>query len=294
MISVVILTLNEQQDLPGCLDSVAWSDDVHVFDSFSTDLTGEHAKKAGACVTQRQFDDYATHRNAALNLPGIRHDWVLFLDADERVPRALTEEMLDRVASASHHTGAFRMRRKDYLMNRWLKHAQISPFFIRLFRRGRVHYEREVNEVVRVRGVVEDLTQPFDHYPFSKGFSHWIEKHNRYSSMEARIALAARRGQMQFSLWRAFFERDFNERRFHQKELFYRLPARPLCKLLYMLVFRRAILDGAPGVIYSLLQTWYEWMIVLKSRELEAHCAPHSKPLHDGQLRTAIEHSSAC
>ena len=92
MISVLILTRNEQLDLPGCLASVAWSDDVHVFDSHSTDATPDIARAAGAHLHQRVFDDYATHRNAALQLP-FDHPWVLILDADERPTPSLSSEM---------------------------------------------------------------------------------------------------------------------------------------------------------------------------------------------------------
>ena len=92
MISVLILTRNEELDLPGCLASVAWSDDVHVFDSFSTDATPEIARAAGAHLHQRVFDDYATHRIAALRL-AFAHPGCLILDADERPPRGVCAEM---------------------------------------------------------------------------------------------------------------------------------------------------------------------------------------------------------
>lgn len=84
MISILILTRNEQRDLPDCLASVDWSDDIHVFDSFSTDDTVAIAQAAGAHVHQRVFDDYATHRNAALTTIPFKHPWVFLLDADER------------------------------------------------------------------------------------------------------------------------------------------------------------------------------------------------------------------
>ena len=274
MISVLILTKNEEQDLPGCLASVAWSDDVHVFDSFSADRTVEIARQAGVRVTQRPFDDYATHRNAAQALPMLRHEWVLFLDADERMTDALRAEMSAAVRSADADVDAFRFRRRDYFLGRWLKHAQISPYFIRLFRRGRASYRRAVNEIADVCGRVQDLREHFDHFPFSKGLAHWVEKHNRYSTMEAQCALASRRGATAFSPARAFFAHDFNERRFHQKELFYRLPGRPLVKFLYMLVVRRAFLDGRAGICYAVLQSIYEYFIVLKTAELQAAATP--------------------
>lgn len=271
MISVLILTRNEQQDLPDCLESVRWSDDIHVYDSFSTDSTVSIANLAGARVLQREFDGFASQRNSALTQCPFRHEWVLILDADERVPAALAAELSQFVRSASSPIAAGRIRRRDFLHGTWLRHAQISPYYLRLVRPSRVHYEREINEVLRVNGDICDLHEPFDHHPFSKGVSHWLEKHNRYSTMEARQVRASRRGESPFSLRKAFLSRDFNERRFHQKELFYRMPARPLMKWLYMVFARRAFLDGRAGMTYAMLQSVYEYMIVLKTRELDRH-----------------------
>jgi glycosyltransferase involved in cell wall biosynthesis len=267
-VSVLILTRNEQQDLPGCLASVAWSDDVHVLDSLSTDRTREIAREAGAQVTERAFDGYASQRNAGLRLP-FRHPWLLVLDADERVPPALAREIEAFVQGAGTHVdvAAARMRRRDIWWGTWLRRSQISPFYVRLLRPERARYEREINEVLVVEGPIADLAQPFDHYPFSKGLDHWLDKHNTYSRMEAQLILS--RSVPQPSWRTALFGADFNERRVHQKAIFYRLPARPLIKLAYMLVWRRGVLDGVAGIRYALLQTIYEYLIVLKVKEAE-------------------------
>jgi glycosyltransferase involved in cell wall biosynthesis len=270
MISTLILTKNEEQDLPGCLESVGWCDDVHVFDSHSTDLTVEVATRLGATVTQRAFDGYASHRNAALHGIAFRHPWVLILDADERISPALAEEMCRKVKEAPEETCGFRMRRRDIFMGRWLKHAQITPYYVRLVRPERVHYEREINEVLVVDGAVEELEGTFDHYPFSKGIEHWIAKHNRYSSMEAVRWLEERQGNFEFSWKEALLAKDPSVRRYHQKGLFYGFPGRPLIKFAYMMLGRRAFLDGGPGVAYAILQSIYEYFIVLKQKELLA------------------------
>lgn len=268
MISVLVLTRNEAADLPGCLASVAWCDDVHVLDSISTDGTAQVARSLGAVVTERQFDNFANQRNAGLALP-YKHPWVLILDADERVPARLRDEIFEFASDASPEIVAARMRRRDYLWSTWLKHAQISPFFIRLVRPQRVRYEREVNEVLRADGKIHELSAHFDHFPFSKGMSHWFEKHNLYSSMEAKEVLRARRPDQPTSLWVALFANDVNQRRIHQKQLFYRMPCRPVVKFIYMYFFRLALLDGRAGLAYTILQCFYEYMIVLKTRELQ-------------------------
>lgn len=279
MISILVLTKNEEQDLPGCLKSVAWSDDVHVFDSYSTDRTAEIARAHGAALAERRFDNFAAQRNAALHGLRFRHPWTLILDADERLTPGLVAECLRFVASTPETVAAGRIRRRDYLFGTWLKHAQISPFYVRLVRPGRVRYEREVNEVLKVDGAIADLREPFDHFPFSKGMSHWIDKHNLYSSLEAVQVRKSHRGESRFSPARAFLERDFNERRYHQKELFYRLPARPLLKFALLYFAKRAFLDGRAGFTYAVLQAVYEYMIVLKTRELEqASKAPLPDP----------------
>ena len=269
MISVLILTKNEEHDLSGCLDSVAWSDDVHVFDSLSSDATVSIARSRGAKVRQRPFDNYAAQRNAALHGLDFKHPWVLILDADERIPEALREEMLQCIVGAPVGVAAFRFRRRDFLGKTWLKRSQLSPWYIRLVQPDRVHYEREVNEILKVDGRIADLAQPFDHYPFSKGMAHWLAKHNTYSTMEAQYIVRSRQSKPCFSIAQVFLNRDFNERRYHQKELFYRLPGRPLIKFLLIYFVRLGFLDGRAGLIYATLQSIYEYMIVLKTRELE-------------------------
>lgn len=266
MISVLILTRNEELDLPGCLASVSWSDDVHVFDSYSTDATVEIAHAAGAKVHQRVFDDYATHRNASLRLP-FAYPWLLILDADERPTPELCSEMQVAVERAPPDVSGFRMRRRDFLLGRWLKHAQISPYYVRLVHPGCSHYTRSVNEVLDAGGTIVPLREHLDHYPFSKGITHWIAKHNRYSTMEAEL-IAEERGLQYPSWWKALREADFHTRRIHQKALFYRMPGRPLIKWLYMVMVRCSFLDGWAGMTYATLQAIYEYFIVVKVKEI--------------------------
>jgi glycosyltransferase involved in cell wall biosynthesis len=266
VISVLILTRNEEQDLPGCLDSVAWCDDIHVLDSESSDRTAEIARMRGATVTTRRFDTYAAQRNAGMQLP-FRHAWVLVLDADERPTPELNAEMIPAVTIATKHVAGFRIRRRDFLWGTWLKHAQMTPYYVRLLRVGNAHYTREVNEVVEVDGDIRELRAPFDHLAFSKGISHWIAKHNDYSSKEAEL-LASGDATQRASLYQALFARNFHERRVAQKAIFYRLPARPLIKWCYLMFVRGAVLDGPAGFMYTTLQSFYEFLIEVKRREL--------------------------
>jgi len=268
MISVLILTKNEEQDLPGCLASVTWSDDVHVFDSFSTDKTVNIAEAAGAKVTQRQFDNWSAHQNWGLaNIP-FKYPWVLYIDADERVSSSLLSA-LKKLDFKNNAFVAYNIRRRDFAWNgTWLKHAQISPFYLRLFRPDKMRYERLVNPVSLPDGPTGSVDGFLDHYPFSKGIKYWIQRHLSYADMEASMRLKDINMGTSFSLKKALFSRDFTEKRYHQKGIFYKLPGRPLIKWFYMVFVRLAFLDGTAGINYATLQSIYEYFIVLKTSEL--------------------------
>jgi glycosyltransferase involved in cell wall biosynthesis len=275
VISVLILTKNEEQDLPGCLESVRWSDDIHVYDSCSTDRTVEIAKAAGVKVTQRPFDNWSAHQNWGLQNIPFKYPWVYYSDADER----MTPELVASVGEAVQSPGAniaFRVQRRDFLYGRWLKHVTASPFNIRLFRPEKMRYERVVNPVSIPDGPVGELSGYFDHFPFSKGARHWLEKHNSYSTLEAQQIVSNRAAHNTFSMRQAFLAKDRNERRYHQKELFYRMPARPLVKFMLLYVAKRGFLDGSAGLTYAALQSIYEYMIVLKTRELTSVTFPYN------------------
>jgi glycosyltransferase involved in cell wall biosynthesis len=271
-ISVLILTKNEEQDLPGCLASVTgWCDDVHVFDSFSFDRTLEIAQAAGCIITQRKFDNWSAHQNWGLANIAFKHPWVLYIDADERVSPELKDSVL-AAGRADAVESAFRIRRRDFFTDgTWLKHAQISPFYLRLFRPSKMRYERLVNPVSIVDGSIGEIGGFLDHYPFSKGVGFWIERHIKYADLEAKTIRANRAQGVEFSLIKAFTAKEFSVKRYHQKELFYRLPFRPLIKFCYMFFARCAFLDGRAGITYACLQSIYEYFIVLKQRELETN-----------------------
>jgi glycosyltransferase involved in cell wall biosynthesis len=267
MISILILTKNEEQDVPGCLKSVRWSDDIHVFDSYSTDETLDIARAAGAHITQRHFDNWSSHQNWGLaNVPFL-HPWVLYIDADERVTPRLAA-CIQRAVENPGDKVAYRIRRRDFWGERWLKHVQASSYYLRLFRPESMRYERLVNPISIPEGPVGELAGYLDHYPFSKGMTHWLDRHNSYSSLEAQQIVKNRDENQQFSLLQAFFSKEVNQRRFHQKELFYRIPARPFFKFLLLYLGKRGFLDGSAGFRYAALQSLYEYMIVLKTKEL--------------------------
>jgi glycosyltransferase involved in cell wall biosynthesis len=264
-IAVVILTYNEEVNLAGCLESVRWCDDVVVLDSFSGDGTVAIAQRYGARVVQRVFDDYARQRNHALQAIPFRHPWVLMLDADERVPVDLQREMQAAVAAAPADVALFRMRRKDHLFGRWIRGSSGYPtWFGRLMRLGSVRVQRAINEEYLTDGEVRELDEHLHHFPFNKGFASWIEKHDRYSTMEAELRLAggspARAGDL--------FSGDATVRRRALKSTLYRMPGRPLLVFVALYFFRGGLIEGRAGLTFSLLRAWYEYMIDCKYLEL--------------------------
>lgn len=266
-ISVLILTLNEENILPACLASVAWSDDIVVLDSFSTDRTVEIAQAAGARVYQRAYDNEHTQHTYGLKEISFKHPWVYIPDADEITPPDLRDEMLAAVAGPDRPEAGFRVRFKVIFMGQWLKHSSLYPTWVmRLVRPEKAHFEREINSVCVVDGPVGRLAGHFTHYSFNKGLNAWYEKHNRYSWHEARESLKSiERGEFNLS---NVFSRDAPRRRRAMKELSFRLPFRPTLRFLYMYLFRRGFLDGWAGYVYCRLLVAYEYMIVVKIAEI--------------------------
>jgi glycosyltransferase involved in cell wall biosynthesis len=286
-ISVLILTRNEEKNLPRCLESVAWSDDVVVFDSLSTDRTVEIAQRAGARVIQRPFDSEPAQRAASLRVP-FKHPWVFNPDADEVAAAELRDEMLALAAAPGRPEAAYRVRRKDMFMGRWLRHCSLYPtWFVRLFRPEAVSFERNVNLRYAIGGPQGRLRGHMIHYSFENGLDAWFEKHNRYSSLEALEMLAALRGRR--AGLGGLCSRDPVVRRASLKDFSFHLPFRPELRFCYMYFARLGFLDGVPGLTYCRLMSIYEYMTGLKAKELLAKLPPavsHEIPAAEPVLRS--------
>ena len=268
MISVLILTLNEETDILPALQSIASLTDVHVLDSGSTDRTTTLAKKNGAKVSHRAMDDWSSQLNWALdNLP-FAHDFVFQMDADERATPELLDQMRKAVRAPGPHA-AFSLPRHDFFLGRRLRYVQSTARYIRLYRPGKVRFSRLVNPVTHVRGPVGGLDAPLLHFPFSKGLAHWLSRHEKYARQEAlEILRSEATPKFRPQLGTALFGASLQERRMHQKALFHRLPARPLCKFVWQYGLKGGFLDGRAGLTYALLHFFYENMIVFRTWEM--------------------------
>ncbi|MBX3332635.1 MAG: glycosyltransferase family 2 protein [Nitrospira sp.] len=264
-LSILILTLNEERNLAECLKSVEESDDIVVFDSFSNDQTVKIAEEMGARVVQRRFDNYAAQRNAGLNEVPYKHPWVLMVDADERVTPELWAEMRSATETADQTVSLFHMRRKDYWFGRWLRRSSGYPtWFGRLVRVGHVTVQREINEQYVAHGEAGFLNEHLLHYPFNKGVTYWLERHNRYSTMEAAGLVMEQRERIAIQeMWSG----NPIVRRKAMKQVAYRLPGRPFWVFIYLYMVRGGCLDGRAGLRYCMLRTMYEYMIDLKVKE---------------------------
>lgn len=275
-VSVLIPTLNEERNLPGCLDSVAWADEIVVFDSHSTDGTAGIAKAAGARVITRDFDSFAAHKNWALDNIDFRNGWVLLLDADERVIPLLADEIRDAVGRDSGPVGYY-IARQTMFAGKWLRHGGVWPDYnLRLLRLGHGRYEdRLVHEHMILDGPAGYLNGHLLHDD-DKGIERFFDRHNHYTSLEAveivraRTRPAADGDRLDGNLFRKGPARRRALKSFAQRYL----PFRPLCVFLYMYLFKLGILDGRAGLRYALLKMFFEYQIVLKVKELGDRSAP--------------------
>jgi glycosyltransferase involved in cell wall biosynthesis len=269
-ISVVILTQNEERNLPDCLRSVIGKvADIHVLDSGSTDGTVTVARSFGVQVHVHPFAGFGQQRNWAIDNVPHSHPWILHLDADERMTPALEAELRQILVKAPSEAGFF-IANQLMLGGHWLRYSSGYPVFqVRLFHRDRLrfkdhgHGQKEVTD-----GVLGYLKSAYLHEAYGKGLDDWFTKHARYARREAELVWAER--SEIFSILRGIVSGDHVTRRRAVKTLSYRLPFRPTLRLLHLLVVNRGLLDGRAGVVYARMMAAYEAMVSTHLARLKA------------------------
>lgn len=268
-VTAIVLTRDEEMNIEPCLQSLAWADEVVIADSFSTDRTLELAQRARPDVRaiQRAFTDFGDQRNWAMDNAMPRNDWILFVDADERITSACARAIEAAIASPGDKAGFF-LTCRNFFMGRWIKHCTLYPSWqLRLFRKGQVrfrkegHGQREVSEAP-----LGYLREPYDHFGFSKGVEHWKARHKVYAANEAELIFRLRSEPLALG---EFFSRDPVIRRRCLKRLAARTPFRPLFRFLYIYVWRRGFLDGRPGFVFAMLRVGHEIRIAAQLTELD-------------------------
>jgi glycosyltransferase involved in cell wall biosynthesis len=262
-LTVIILTYNEEPNLPQALRSVCgWAQQVIVLDSFSTDRTVQIAREFGAEVYQHRFEDYAKQRNHALTLP-IRSEWILFLDADEWVPPELQREIA-AVIDRNPPEDGFYIKWRFIWMGRWIRRGYYPTWILRLARKGRVRCEeRQVNEHLIVDGAVGYLQHDFIHED-RKDLADWIAKHVRYARREADELIKRELRVAQEEIDARLFGTQAQRKRWLRRHVWERLPpfVRPWLFFFYRYVLRGGFLDGRAAFVYHFLHAlWFMTLI---------------------------------
>jgi len=243
-VSVTVITRNEAADIGDALRSVSWADEIVVVDSESTDDTVAIAKQCTDRVVVRPWPGYIDQKNYAASIA--KHDWVLSLDADERVTPALADEIRALMADAPRRA-AFRIPRVTWHLGRWIRTTDWYPDYqTRLYDRRAARWTgRYVHEAVSVDGAIGALHGELQHYAYRDIADH-LETIDRYTTWAARQMYedGRRAGVLQ-------------------------LLGHPPLAFLRNYVAHRGVLDGAPGLIISALNSYYVFLKFAKLRELQ-------------------------
>jgi glycosyltransferase involved in cell wall biosynthesis len=242
-LTVITLTLNEEQNIRECLASARWADELIVIDSGSTDRTVEYARTVTDRVFGIEWKGYGAARNFALTHAS--GDWILWLDADERVTPELAEEIRAIVRNDASDVAGYAIARRAYFLGRWIKHSGWYPGrVVRLFRKGKgVFSENRVHEQLRIDGLTVNTRHDLLHLT-DPDLHHYMAKFNRYTSLAADDMTAAGR---RFSLCD--------------------LLVRPPFMFVKMYLLRLGFLDGVEGFILAVLSSAYVFTKYAKLRE---------------------------
>jgi len=266
-VTAVILTLNEAPNMERCINSLRWCDEIVVLDSGSQDETKAEALRLGArFYVHQQIPPFKIdqQRNWAMDNGDITSEWVLFLDADETVDEILQSEIIQRCNdSKSDSYNAYELTPRYLFWGKWLKRTQGYPnWHARLLKSNEVRFTGGVWEHFDANARIGRIEIPYDHYANSKGFSDWLQRHDRYSTWDAEKVVA-------------FLESGSTDtletsRKLKLRVLAARLwPLRPFARFVQMYFARLGFLEGWRAFVFCHLYFFYECMTVVKIIELK-------------------------
>ncbi len=266
-VSCMVFTLDEEMNLPHCLKSLNWCDDIIVIDSGSADRTRDIARDAGARVFQHPFEGFGTQRNWALDHTEPKYDWVLILDADERTTPELVHNMR-RLIEERPELGAARVARRFMMWGKWLRYSSQYPVWVvRLVHRERVRYiNRGHAETQQVDGDIAALDGDLideNH----KDLTHWHARQANYAAADARYELEQERTPLR---WQEMTSPDPMVRRMFLKRLGWKMPFRALVYFVYSYLIRQGFRDGMEGWRFCRMRAGYQSMVVREKRQLRA------------------------
>lgn len=259
-IAGVVLCLNEAENLPRAIGSLAWCDEVLVVDSGSTDGSQEIAMRCGARVMEHHQPGrflITDQRNWALHQGQLQSEWVLFLDADEEIS-SLCQQGIQQAIRHPAAADGYALTPRYWFLGRWLKYTQGYPnWHPRLLKRGVLQFEGGVWENFSADGSIGRITEPYEHYAFSKGIDDWLERHRRYADWEAeRIEAVLTGGGIQ-----ALGTQRWKQLRFVMARAW---PLRPIFRFAQKYVLQGGFLEGWQGLLFALLMAGYDLITVVK------------------------------
>jgi len=264
-ITVIVPTFNEEGNLRACLESVTWADDIFVVDSFSTDRTLEIAREFTDHIVQHEYVNSATQKNWAI--PQCTTDWIMVVDADERVTPELRDRIQGILAGGAEHDG-FYLKRMTIFFGRLIRHCGWHrDYLIRLWRRGKGRYEDlHVHADVIVDGSVGRIEECLLHDTY-KSFDHYLEKFGRYTTWSAQ---------------------DLYDR--GRRATWVNLTLRPAWRFVRMYILRHGFLDGKHGLILCSLATFsvfmkYAKLWDMRRRDALAEAAEPPPPAEQDKAR---------
>jgi glycosyltransferase involved in cell wall biosynthesis len=286
-IAILILTKNEQENLPFALASVTpWASQVFVLDSGSTDCTEQIAQQFNATFVAHPWEGYARQKNWALDHLPLTAPWVFILDADEAITPALKDELSALATADNCPQNGFYVNRFFIFLGRRIRHCGYYPSWnLRFFRRGKARYEeRDVHEHMVLDGPAGYLKHVMEHND-RRGMEQYIAKHNHYSTLEARELYKIERDLAQRTMHFSFWGGPIQRRRWVKHKIWPRLPAKWFFRWFYMYILKLGFLDGVVGFHFCLFLASYEHQITLKIKELRQQNQSDSTLGQSGPLR---------
>jgi glycosyltransferase involved in cell wall biosynthesis len=266
-IDVMIPTFNEADHIAETVANALSLGPVYVLDSCSTDGTQKLARQAGATVMERPFTNYSDQKNWGLDHLPFTGDWIFILDADERLTPALCAEARVKVSENRRVMGYY-INRVVIFMGKPIRHGGLYPSWnLRLFRRGKARYEeRTVHEHMVCSGPTDYMHAEMLHLR-RESLSRYLEKHIRYAELESQEWVKWRLGESTMGSSTTLFKDVLALRQWIRRNIWPRLPGRPLWRFMYMFFFRFGFMDGLPGWHLARLMACYEYMIGLLYKE---------------------------
>lgn len=270
-LSAIILTFNEETNLPACLASLAgWVGEIFVVDSGSSDGTSEIARAYGCTLVSHPFETHAKQWQWALDTLPLAHEWVLGLDADQRLLPALRDELTALFCETPERLEGIEglyIKRRQIFRGHWIRHGTYYPkYLLKLFRRSRVRLDERdlMDHHFYVSGPVAKLNYDMvEDNQKEQDLTFWLSKHLRYARLHAEEE-RLRGSEADTWLLPARFFGSPDERIVWLKRLWYRLPlfVRPTLYFVYRYLFRLGFLDGKEGFIFHFLQGfWYRLLV---------------------------------